>query len=81
MVHKVTFTKTADKAFSEITLFLEENASRSVAVKFANKVYTSDKIIQNKKPPINHARNTISGEKSQINFAQIIDFHQSMLIK
>jgi hypothetical protein len=46
MVHKVTFTKTADKAFYEIALFLEENASRSVAVKFANRVdFTIEKLI------------------------------------
>lgn len=47
MVHKVTFTKTADKAFYEIALFLEENASRAVAVKFADKVdFTIEKLIK-----------------------------------
>ena len=38
MVHKVTFTKTADKAFYDIASFLEENFSLSVAKKFSEKV-------------------------------------------
>jgi plasmid stabilization system protein ParE len=47
MVHKVTFTKTADKTFYEIAQFLEENASRAVAIKFAEKVdFTIEKLIK-----------------------------------
>ena len=40
MVQKVIFTKTADKAFYEIAIFLEKNFSLLVAEKFAEKVDT-----------------------------------------
>jgi plasmid stabilization system protein ParE len=47
MVQKVTFTKTADKAFYEIATFLEENFSLLVAEKFADKVNTKiEKLIE-----------------------------------
>ena len=38
MVQKVIFTKTAERAFSDIANFLEENASIRMAQQFVNSV-------------------------------------------